>query len=80
MIIGEREMIPRYQNFDPEHADLYDNSSRLWRRLLYIVNCIAHDMPWEIFNNSRFLEIEIYLGQESLNRKMNNVYYLWSSQ
>jgi hypothetical protein len=67
-----------YQNFSPKEADLYDNTTRLYRRCLFVLGCILRKEYLEVFNNTRFLEIEIYLRTQSTNRLMNRAKYLWN--
>ena len=63
------------RDFDPDVADFYDDYSRFTRFLIALVI-----LNWKWLKEPRvcyflFCSEEVRLGQESLKRKMNKLYY-----
>lgn len=63
-----------YQQYSVGAADCYDRNPR-WFRLIV---CIVSDLLEGKFKGSyqRFLNLEIFLGEHSLRRKLNKLRYM----
>ncbi len=68
-----------YENYDVRLADTYDNYSRGFRHLCWVISCLMTKNYRDIFNTS-FIEFETIMRQESTKRIMNKVHYKWNTQ
>jgi len=60
-------------NYDIGSADCYDNHSRWFRMMVYILDDLYQGKSIK-GAYYRFFLFEIYLGEQSLKRKMNKLY------
>ena len=64
-----------YQNFNPDSADFFDDTTK---RRRFTLALIVMSYNWLIHPKGcyqKFINGEIVLGNESLKRKMNKLYY-----
>lgn len=68
-----------YKEYDVRAADIYDSHPKWLRFTICLYIYITNKTSWKDFRN-KYLEFEIYLRTQSLQRKMNKLYFKWDNQ